>query len=316
MPLLYSTLTAFQGRNTLADWMFYDVSALTPAEFSLLSAQTHSEGAILVVEPRGSEASVRVQKFTEFRAFRSAPGDLLRHFAIAGVGSSDVGAAALARVLANRVDAPVGAIVAGYGLSDLFTEALGGWFFFGALSRARRVLSRFSAADMQRHSGTTSHAARSESLRLGSLFSPDTSTLIRLLDERERRIDTLLGHSKGCLSVAYALRAISERIDGDAFARAKDINVITTGAVVDFPSGLSRVRQYLGTLDWFGGMNSNLGLPLTPVPNAWHHLNTTIPLHMNLQAVLDGRYDAPSEDDWSSDRKSSVERGLQDATAA
>ena len=92
-------------------------------------AQTNIEGAILVVEPCADKASIRVQKFDTFDAFRSEPGDLLRHFTVAGVGSSDLGAAALARTLANHLDAPVGAIVAGYGLSDLLSEALGGWFF-------------------------------------------------------------------------------------------------------------------------------------------------------------------------------------------
>jgi hypothetical protein len=289
---MYPAVAAVQARNTLADWMFYDVGALTAAEISLLSAQTNTEGAILVVEPRGSEASIRVQKFTEFRAFRSAPGDLLRHFAVAGVGSSDVGAAALARTLANHVDAPVGAIVAGYGLSDLLTEALGGWFFFGALNRATDALNRLGHLDLQSSGGSTLPSGTAQPGRLGSIFSPDTRTLIRLLDEPERRIETLLGHSKGCLSIAYALGAIAEHANGDAFARAKAIDVITTGAVVQFPPGLARLRQYLGAIDWFGGMNSTLDLPYISVPNAWHHLNTGIALHMNLQAVLEGRYDS------------------------
>lgn len=289
---MHPTFTTLQGRNTLADWMFYDIGALTPAELSLLSAQTNTEGAILVVEPRGPGPSVHVQKFTEFRAFRTAPGDLLRHFTVAGVGSSDVGAAALARTLANHVDAPVGAIVAGYGLSDLFTEALGGWFFFGALNRAARALSRLADADVQDPGGASTAAGTTRPPPLGSVLSPDTRTLLRLLDEPERRVETLLGHSKGCLSIAYALRAIAGRTEGDAFARARDIDVITTGAVVDFPRGLDRLRQYLGALDWFGGMNSSLDLPHTRVPNAWHHLNTTMAFHMDLRAVLEGRYDA------------------------
>ena len=97
---------------------------------------------------------------------------------------------------------------------------------------------------------------------------------IRLLREEERQVETLLGHSKGCLSMAFALQAVAAEPTRRHFERARDIAVITTGAVVAFPEGLNRLQQYLGALDWFGGMNSR------------PRLEYSIPLHMDLARVL------------------------------
>jgi hypothetical protein len=276
-----------RARNTLADSLFYDVDQLTGPEHDRLIRQTHREGAILVVLPRGDARSVNVRKYQTFGSFRSAPGDLLEHFTIAGVGSSDVGAAALARSLANHLDAPVGAIVAGYGLADIATEALGGWFFFGAASRW------LSLANRLRHpGGFEADVVRADGADMRrSIGRTDTRTLVRLLSEPERRIETLLGHSKGCLSLSYALQTIARRARRDDLERARDTAIVTTGAVVGFPPGLRRVRQYLGALDWFGRVNSSLSNEHVLVHGAWHHLNRQIPMHMDLGRVLRGDYD-------------------------
>lgn len=293
----FDALTAgVQQRNTMADWMFYDVGALSAAEFTLLSRQTNREGAILVVEPSNGDDAVRIQKFETFGEFRSEPGDLLRHFTIAGVGSSDVGAAAFARTLANHLDAPVGAIVSGYGMADLLGEALGGWFFFRTANQALELMAQFQRALSVSYvdRGETERggiASQGDRTGAGAMLSPETGTLVRLLGEEERRIETLLGHSKGCLSISYALQEIASRSDQSHFNRARDVHVITTGAVVAFPDGLNRLNQYLGSLDWFGGMNSRLGLDYRRVPDAWHHLNPGIPFHMDLKRVLSGDYE-------------------------
>lgn len=281
---------AAQQRNTIADWMFYDVGSLSTSEFTMLSQQINREGAILVVEPSDGSDSDRIQKFETFEEFRAEPGDLLRHFTIAGVGSSDVGAAAFARTLANHLDAPVGAIVSGYGMADILSEALGGWFFFRTSNQALDLMTQFQQAfsDFSDEGAeTTERGSRSAAT---VKLSPDTGTLVRMLSEEQRQIETVLGHSKGCLSISYALQEIASRPDRSDFDRACDINVITTGAVIAFPEGLNRLSQYLGSLDWFGGMNSRSSLEHTSVPGAWHHLNTSIPVHMDLERVLAGDY--------------------------
>ncbi len=280
-----------QQRNTVADWMFYDVKALSPAEFSVLSREINREGSILVVRPGGDAKSVGVEKFDNFEKFRAEPGDLLRHFTVAGVGSSDVGAAALARTLANHLDEPVGAIVAGYGVADILSEAMGGWFFFGVQNLALDFFERFRASTLFLSPETSKQTSTATQLQ-GADFSPDTKTLIRLLSEPERDVKTVLGHSKGCLSISYALQSLANLANDSAFNRAKDIDIVTTGAVLAFPHGLNGVRQYLGGLDWFGGLNSRANTPYFDVPGAWHHLNTAVPFHMNLTAVLSGKYDS------------------------
>lgn len=280
-----------QRRNAVADWMFYDVSGLTAAEFNTLSRQINREGSILVVYPADHARDNGVRKFDTFASFRAEPGDLLRHFTIAGVGSSDIGAAALARTLANHVDAPVGAIVAGYGMADLLSEAMGGWFFFGMHNRLLNYVSRLPDTAEWGFSSHGDAAVTATSEPHGIDLSPDTLTLLRLLGEPERTIETILGHSKGCLSIAYALQTLKAQDKRDGFARATDTEIVTTGAVVAVPSGLQRVRQYLGGIDWFGGMNSRRQLDHVDVPGAWHHLNKRIPFHMDLDAVLAGRFD-------------------------
>lgn len=64
------------------------------------------------------------------------------------------------------------------------------------------------------------------------------------------------------------------------------LHVVTLGAVADLPPRFRRVHQFIGEMDWFGGMNSRLQGPHTRVPNAWHHLNTARPFHLPVEQVL------------------------------
>ena len=113
-----ATLAA-KKRNVFLDHLFYDVGALTKPELDQLTAERNIEGSILVVFPRGGDSEIRIRKFEDYETLRAAPGRLLDRFVIAGVGSSDVGAAALARNLADHCQQPVGAIIAGYGIEDV-----------------------------------------------------------------------------------------------------------------------------------------------------------------------------------------------------
>jgi hypothetical protein len=67
---------------------------------------------------------------------------------------------------------------------------------------------------------------------------PDTLILVRLLRHADRDIDTILGHSKGCLSIASAFEGLSLVNKPSDIAHAKRVRVITTGAVVELPPGL------------------------------------------------------------------------------
>jgi hypothetical protein len=273
-----------QARNAALDALFYDVGALSAEERALLLARTPLAGSILVVHPRGANGPVSIDRFADFQTFRDAPGALLRHFAMAGVGSSDMGAAALARTLADHVGAPVGAIVAGYGMADVMQEALGGWFFFGAANRALDLAQRLALLAPASPAATES-AAGAEL----PFASPETLTLMAILGDPARTVETLVGHSKGCLEIAFALEALAAA-DPAAFARAAAIDIVTMGAVVATPPGLPKLRQYLGQIDSFGGLNSRPDVPRHVVPMAWHHLNTQLPNHMDGRKVLAGAF--------------------------
>lgn len=282
--------TGLKHRNTALDWLFYDVGGLAEDEIAQLVAETHREGTIIVVWPGRSGRNPALQKFADYRSLRAAPGRLLQRFAIAGVGSTDLGAVAFARTVADHFDEPVGAIVAGYGVADLLGEALGGWFTLGGANRLMHWFKKHDdtatliASDLARTTAPSGPEAVAASDRLSGLT--DSQTLLRLLLDEDREILTLAGHSKGCLSIAYALEALALSGAEAAIAKAREARVTTVGAVVEFPSGFDNVGQYLGALDWFGGLNSRIGLDFTPWPGAWHHLNTAIPTHMDFADVL------------------------------
>ncbi len=286
LPGLSIVSSGLRTRNIAADTHYYDVGNLTERERARMVAETTLEGAILVVHPWGGAESDRIQKFEDFRSFRHAPGDLLRHFTVAGVGSSDLGAASLARTLANRVEAPVGAIVAGYGVADLMSEALGGWAFFRVADQMRGLMARAEpepelTTELARETRPTYPPA-------GGSLPGDTRTLLALLGEADRQIDVLLGHSKGCLSIAFALNRLVDDEHAQAPRRLAETTVITAGAVVTLPRGHVRAQQFLGRFDALGAINSTLDQPFVSVPRAGHSLNTERTLPLDLAGLLRG----------------------------
>lgn len=267
------------------------MGALSAAERDFLVRETNLEGAILVVYPRGARGNLSLVKYADYPTLRTAPGRLLRYFSIAGVGSSDLGAAALARNLADHVQEPVGAIVAGYGVADLLAEGLGGWFFLGAKNQLLQYLHQWQAASaalLTPSAGLQTTPPTTKAIAPPPPFvgRSEADTLLRLLRDEERDIQILLGHSKGCLSIATALEALAVGGPATAWRKATTIRVITTGAVVEFPDGFENVFQFLGELDGFGAMNSRLHKDYVKIPGAWHHVNTAIPFHLSIRDVL------------------------------
>ncbi len=284
-------------RNAALDWLFYDVGALTPEERSVLLAEDNAEGAIVVVHPRGARGAVSLQKFDTYEDLCAAPGRKLTSFVVSGVGSSDLGAAALARNVADHRGEPVGAVVAGYGMADLLSEAMGGWFYFGSVNAGLNRWHRAASSSPERaeavtatlaamRAGTLSPDALATASQVAAGFSPDTMTVLRLLTEPERNVGLLVGHSKGCLSIAFALEALEWLKDTAAIGKARAARILTLGAVVEFPVGYDNVVQVIGALDGFGGLNSRPFKPAAFVPGAWHHLNARLPFHLDVAGVL------------------------------
>ena len=132
----------FKARNQAIDSVFYDVSSLTFEEWLQLTPLVDKKGKIIVISPGGS-ASQSV-KPKPIRHYESSDEFLLSDdwknviaVAVAGVGSSVVGTAALARTVADACQGDVAGIVSGYGLSDVVLEGLGGWFFYGKIDQIR-----------------------------------------------------------------------------------------------------------------------------------------------------------------------------------
>src|SRR5262249_36863409 len=127
-------------RNAALDNLFYDTSSLKPDETVRLTPLLEVKGSIIVVPPTASAQPIR--HYERALRFMNKEGDDIRAIAVAGVGSSVLGTAALARNVADALDCDVAGIVTGYGMSDVVSEAMGGWLVFGALDRLRLAMEK------------------------------------------------------------------------------------------------------------------------------------------------------------------------------
>ena len=279
-------LSILKQRNTALDAFFYDVGKLSKAEKNQLIEANVREGSIIIVPPSQSDEPLKLLKHP--RDFIAGDHHKVTKFVIAGVGSSDVGAAALARNVADFFAEPVAAIVAGYGLEDLVSEALGGWFVLGQANRRARIVID------ENHQFSPDEDIAEQDIPFVK-GNPDSTTLLHLLLSGKVKCDLLLGHSKGCLSIANALFGLIDYGYSTIISnRINQTKVITTGAVVELPEHFDHYCQFLGSIDWFGGLNSRIGLPFHAVPGAFHHTNTQLPFSLSVEQVLAAAID---EDD-------------------
>jgi len=259
----------YKQRNAALDTVFYDTKRLSLEERAKLTPLADREGSIIVVPPRNADRKIR--HYRSALRFMTKEGANIRAIAVAGVGSSALGTASLARELADALDTDVAGIVAGYGLSEAMSEALGGWFAFGAADRIRQSMERAFAR--------TRPAALAESVTAGSDAG---ATLAEILLAAPPKLDTLLAHGKGALVLAQALQSYVDDLEGDDSPLYKRLHIVTLGAVVGVPAEFKHVKQYLGAYDWFGGANSSLGVTHERVPGVSHHLNPGFPYHMSV----------------------------------
>ncbi|MGK5114749.1 hypothetical protein [Geodermatophilus sp. CPCC 205506] len=273
-------------RNALADSIFYDVGSLTAEEQGQLSPLNDREGSIVVVPPSGRG---RIRHYRSALRFMHVEGDQIRALAVAGVGSSVVGTVALARNVADAMDCDVAGVVTGYGLTDLVAEALGGWFLFGAADRTRMRVEQVVETSRSVLGGVLPAAAvgrNPQAVSLSARPGPDVATILDILVARPKNLNLVVGHSKGSLMLDYAMEQFVRDLDGDSHPLFDSLHVVTLGAVVDFPDQFKHVKQFMGSRDWFGGLNSRRGLERSVVPKAWHHLNRKLPHHLDAVAVL------------------------------
>jgi hypothetical protein len=277
-------LESLRQRNAVLDWLFYDVGRVTHEEAVGLSPWLAAEGAILFVPPTGAGA---LQVCASIDAFASRFSTQVSAVAVAGVGSSALGAAAFARNVADALQKPVAAVVSGYGLADLATEALGGFFLFGAANSLRHG---FEWLDRLREAGAVADPGASRAgAATGSPMqrSKDTRTVQALLSHQALSIKLVIGHSKGNLVVSEALYAMKASDPARLKKLSKQLLVVTVSAKIAMPPECEHIIDVMGQVDGFGALNSRWDLATeVKVPLAWHHTNTELPLHLPVTRTL------------------------------
>ncbi|MCE1234945.1 MAG: hypothetical protein LWW93_01175 [Hyphomicrobiales bacterium] len=282
-------LEGFRQRNILLDALFYDVKVVGPEEAVDLAPWKAGEGAILIVPPSGAG---RLSVHADREAVLAA-GVRLDAVAVAGVGSSALGTAAFARNVADALGRPVAAVVSGWGLADLLTEASGGFAWAAGLDGLYKLWERLD------HSldGVRTLEAYARGERPDHTHG-DVETLLGLLADPRFDIDLLVGHSKGNLVIADALHALQRADRARSDALGEEIRVVAFSARVKMPRAFTKVTEVIGRWDLIGDFAMRREAPpAVVVPDAWHHTNTDFVGHIPVTKVLKGILDEPTPGD-------------------
>jgi hypothetical protein len=291
----HQVLRLARGLDTLLDGVFYDVGALSARDVEQLIEHPVDEGLVIVVPPAKARGAIRSFTPAEFVAaeLENATVDAV---VVAGVGSSAVGTAALARNVADAIGRPVAGIVSGQGMADVLAEALGGFFVFGVRNAMRDGIARWLDAvnwqdhvrDPQTHADVTDALASARLDRDGFVFgSPDSTALLYLLLRLGHRLRLLVGHSKGNYSIENALRGWLAAKGTKADLSPDTLCVVTLGAVIRFDPAFRNVHQFIGSVDALGHANSRPGLEAARLPGRGHSLNSTLPGSISVREALE-----------------------------
>ena len=278
----------FKTRNAIADILFYNVAALNREEIEDLVdlPLRDREGTIIVVSPSGSDKPIR--HYWNVWQMIAVERETIAGAALAGVGSSALGTAALCRDVADGIGGDVAGIVTGYGLTDLVSEGLGGWFFFGGIDRFKHrpdlAIDRWTNGRLPSLAGTEAFDRPAVSLPLSDVGA--VMDLLRAASGYLPNLRWLVGHSKGNSIIDFALERYVTELRGTASPLFDDLEVVTLSAVVALPEEFRRVHQVIGSIDSFGRLNSRLDVEHETVDNAWHHLNRALPAHLDAVKVI------------------------------
>jgi len=289
-------ISTVRKMNRIADAVFYDTSVLLDTETEQLTALKSPEGAVVVVSPSEMK-ECEVMYPSEFvEKVEAGEHGNVDTIVLAGVGSSAVGTAALARNVADYLGKPVLGIVSGFGMADVMSEALGGWFAFGASNRLRDLFAhsldwatfRDHVRDTRTHGNLEKKLKKLKIDRSRIVFaSPDTFVLLYLIAELGARIRLLVGHSKGSYSIEGAMREWIRGCKNRKEVYSDKIKIVTVGAVARFPDECQNVSQVLGRIDMLGIVNSIPWVDREIVPGTWHSLNSKIPGHLSVETALE-----------------------------
>ncbi|MCM2477457.1 cell envelope biogenesis protein OmpA [Rhizobium sp. CG5] len=281
-PMRNAALEFWRLRNTGLDALFYDIKALSAEETFYISDAIAAEGLIMIVPPTGGGMLTLCDSVDEYLL---RGGRDVHVLAVAGIGGSAAGAAAFARNVADAVGAPVAAVVSGYGLGDILTEAMGGAFFFGPLGFLRNDLEVIDDMVGRPHFGA--YRERHLEVETPRRASLDADTVETLLAHPDLRFTLLTGHSKGNLVLSEALYALKQTAPERLATLGQKARIVTFGARITMPPAFADVVDVLGEFDWYGELNSRPRIETDlRVPRAGHSTNTDLPLCLMVTRTL------------------------------
>jgi len=178
------------------------------------SALLNPEGSILVVDTAEPPYVWRFHNVPTFVTCVKKNGTVAS-VSVNSVGKSARGSAALVSNVASALSEPVAAIAPGYGVADVFEQALGGWYGFEVSSRVEQIVQRNLAKamtvvasvgrDLQKSAPRHLEARTGVPAVQRGSGSPDV--LHAVLSEVPK-IWRLFGHSKGALVIANAVGSL------------------------------------------------------------------------------------------------------------
>ncbi|MBF0135596.1 MAG: hypothetical protein H7833_14115 [Magnetococcus sp. DMHC-1] len=246
----------------LIDILFYDLVALSDME--LLQVADAKEGEILVVSPGFGMGEIPVYPTVDTFLEACSGDKAVDTVVIAGVGSSAAGTAAFAKNVANVLDRRVAGIVSSLGWRDVFSQGLKGLTAEGFSERINATLQFWTGLLRE----VTSDVFWGQMVRFrlkGSYVEgiPESEILLQILRRNQKQMRTLVGHSKGSLSIANALFGLR----GENAIENTRLNVVTFGCGVNVPNQYTNIFQYIGTWDMLGITNT------TAKGELWRGLN-------------------------------------------
>jgi hypothetical protein len=258
--------------NALLDRVFYPVDALHRDEVQALAwvGKLHDEPAGALVEVWPGSRPGRAIRVLMCRDGHTRIDTQVTTVVLAGVGSSILGTAALARDVANQLDEPVVGIVTGAGLESVLVDAWTGWYWYGVVNRLDNVL--LAVGDAAGWLGPINESVLTLEYQVEGPGNPD-ATLTELLADGAR-ICRLIGHSKGALRIEPVLIAMEETLRLRQ-GKQQTLRVGTLGAVIHLPPWVDAC-QIRGDLDWLGALNS-VEPPRYFLPDRGHSLNPQFP---------------------------------------
>ena len=215
----------------VSDSTYYATGLLTSTEKRAVTGK--AIGTVIVMSPTNNKY------YIGSTAESMVKSGQVKIVCIPGVGSSSIGAAAMAKQIAKDQNQMVAAITVGLGDTTTYTEGVQGYFI-----------------------GRTSNVAR-------TYYYETASAKLISLYKAGARPTMLVGHSKGNMDIANALFGLYNTGYKSLY---NGVKFYTFGCGVNVPSGVT-LKQYIGTADSLGYINTVSWKNMTYVYGKYHTLN-------------------------------------------